>query len=68
MLLIRARVKNSRQLWVSEDVARFSESIRLARDIEDNPFGEPESTFTNFQNGNGIFSVRNSIEGKKLLE
>ena len=48
---------------VSEEEAKYSESIFSAANA-DNPFSEPTSTFTNFKNGNGIFSMRNATHGR----
>jgi len=48
---------------VSEEEAKYTESVS-ASDSQDNPFAEPISTFTNFTNGNGIFSLRNVAHGK----
>lgn len=48
---------------VAEEEAKYSESIHNANNT-DNPFAEPTSTFTNFKDGNGIFSMRNATHGK----
>lgn len=51
---------------ISEELVQYENSIDQAYDSNDNPFVEPSTIFTNFDNGFGIFTV-DAIETIEIM-